>query len=303
MDTWLKMLSPEESGLAVLGLALLIGSGVEGCQSHRPQRPSEEALTDSLAEGYQWLGEQYERRGDAMPPAMRGMRSRMQAMRSRSTEESRMGRMKERRGKMKGMMGERGAEGLARDTTDRQFRMGHRDMSAMHETMARMHSERRARMAARHQKMARWHEKMMGGPSEESSQASGENTQVPDDATRSGAAIFTQQCASCHGQSGQGISGTFPPVADSKWVTGDVSVAARIVFHGLEGPVEVRGQPYDGVMPAFGGRLSDAEVAGLLTFLRTSLNDGGSPVGAEEIERIREDYADRNQAWTAEELQ
>lgn len=284
---------------------LMVGAVLGGCQSPGPQRATEEALTDSLAEGYQWLEAQYERMGEAMPPAMRGMRSRMQAMHGRMMEgrSGRMGRMKERMGKMKGMMGERGAEGPVRDTTGQQFRMGHRVMSAMHETMARMHSERRARMAARHQKMARWHEKMMGGSSEESSRASGETTQVPDDVTRSGAAIFTQQCASCHGQSGQGISGTFPPVADSKWVTGDVSVAARIVLHGLEGPVEVRGQRYDGVMPAFGGRLSDAEVAGLLTFLRTSLDDGGSPVSAEEIERIREDYADRNQAWTAEELQ
>lgn len=214
-----------------------------------------------------------------------------------------MGRMKQKMGHMKGMMEDRGTEGSPQDTTADQFRMGHRNMSAMHETMARMLAEKQARMAAWHRKMARWHERMMGGLSEEPSRSSAENTDVPDGAVQSGATLFAQQCASCHGPNGQGISGTFPPLAGSEWVTGKVSVPARIVLHGLEGPIEVGGQRYNGVMPAFGGRLSDAEVAGLLTFLRTSLNEDGSPVSAEEIGKIREAHSNRNQAWTAEELQ
>lgn len=233
-----------------------------------------------------------------MPQAMRGMRGRMQAMHDQMMEGrgGGMGRMKERKGQRKGMMG--GREGSRRDTTGSQFRMGHGDMSAMHETMARMHGEQRAQNAARHRQMARWHEKMMGG---ETARAPGKNTQEGDDAARSGEAVFAQQCASCHDQNGQGVSGTFPPLVGSAWVTGDVSILARIVLHGLKGPIEVSGQRYDGVMPAFETRLSDAEVAELLTYLRTSLNEDESSVTAEEVARIRNSY-DRSRAWTPEAL-
>lgn len=135
--SWINLLPTAESSLAALALALVVGVSLPGCQSgSRSQAPSGAALADSLAEGYQWLERQYEQTGDPMPPAMRGMRGRMQAMHDRMME-GRGGGM----GRMKGMMGERGAEGSARDTTGEPFRMGHGDMSAMHETMARMHGE------------------------------------------------------------------------------------------------------------------------------------------------------------------
>lgn len=283
----------------VLALALLVGSFVAGCQPHRSQVPSEQVLADSLVEGYQWLEEQYQRMGSAMPPAMRGMRSRMQAMHSQMMggRSRGMGRMRQ-----KGIRGTQEEDTSPRDSTVDPFRMGHGDMSAMHETMARMHGEHRARMAARHRRMAHWHESMMAGSSEESARTSDETSQTLDDGVRSGATLFAQQCASCHGQSGQGISGAFPPLVDSDWVTGDVSTLARIVLHGLQGPIEVNEQRYNGVMPAFGGRLSDPEVAELLTFLRTSLNKDSSPITAEKVGEIRDAYANRNRAWTSEAL-
>lgn len=306
-----NVLSAVKPDLTVLALTLLVGMLTVGCQpGSRSEAPPEAALSDSLAEGYQWLEEQYEQMGTPMPPMMRGMQGRMQAMHGRMMDDGsaqqeggdRMGGMKGRMmGERGGMMDRRGEGGASQDTTDGRARMGHGDMSAMHETMARMHGEQRARMAARHKKMARWHEQMMGGSTDESAQTRGESAQVPDDAARSGATLFAQQCASCHGQNGQGVSGAFPPLTGSEWVTGDVSVLARIVLHGLEGPLEVDGERYDGVMPAFGTRLSNPEVAKLLTFLRTSLNEEGSSVTAEEIAGIRESY-DRSRAWTPEAL-
>jgi mono/diheme cytochrome c family protein len=143
---------------------------------------------------------------------------------------------------------------------------------------------------------------MMGGSAENPTPSPGKSTRGSDDAVQSGAALFAQQCATCHGQNGQGVSGTFPPLAGSEWVTGDISVLARIVLHGLEGSVKVNGQRYDGVMPAFGNRLSDSEMAEVLTFLRTSLNEKDESVTAEEIARVRDNYADRRQAWSPQEL-
>ncbi len=294
--------------LLTIILTFVVGLSVWGCQSgSHEEAPEETALVDSLAEGYEWLKDQYAQMGTPMPSPMQGMRGRMQAMHGRMMARKdsmmnghgggeMMGRMQGRMGRG-GMMGRGGNSG--EDTAVDSPRMGHGDMSAMHETMARMHAERQGRMAARHWKMAQWHEQMMGESAALQSGVSGENPQIPDDAVRDGATLFDRQCASCHGQNGQGISGTFPPLTDSEWVIGDVSVLARIVIHGLEGPIEVEGRRYDGVMPAFGSRLSDPELAELLTYVRTSINENEGTVEANEIADIRENHADRRRAWTA----
>ena len=36
-----------------------------------------------------------------------------------------------------------------------------------------------------------------------------------------GKALFAAQCAACHQATGQGLSGVFPPLAGSEWVTGE----------------------------------------------------------------------------------
>lgn len=297
-----------------IGLFLLIVGGLlGGCgPEERSPSPSVTATADSLAEGYRWLENRYEQMGEPMPPMMRGMQRRMQAMRDRMRRRrdsmmgkrdrrEMMGRMRRRMGRGSMMKNRRG-EKSPRDTDRGSARMGHGDMSAMHETMARMHSAKRSRMATQHREMARWHERMMDPPAETSAPPSDGSQEGPDSAVRSGASLYAQHCASCHGQNGQGVAGAFPPLADSKWVTGDVSTLARIVLHGLEGPITADGQRYDGVMPAFGDRLSDRELAALLTYLRTSINGKEGSVRAKEIDRIREAHADQQRAWTSEEL-
>lgn len=278
-------------GQAVLAGTFLLGAVLAGCQSPRSSRPADGALIDSLAEGYQWLEDRYEQMGEAMPPVMRGMDGRMQAMRNQMMGERGQagnGRM----GRMKGRMDDQGTRRPSSDTAAGRFPMGHGDMSAMHQTMARMHG---GQMAAWHGKMAAWHEQMMGG-------SSGGSVQGPGETTRNPASLYAQQCASCHGQNGEGVSGAFPPLAGSAWVTGEISTLVRIVLHGVEGPIRVRGQRYDGRMPAFGDRLSDVQLAGLLTYLRTSLNEEDSPVSAEEVGQIRSAYAERSVPWTADVL-
>ncbi len=115
-----------------------------------------------------------------------------------------------------------------------------------------------------------------------------------------GRALFEQTCASCHQLSGRGDVGLAPPLRDSPWVLGDPDVLARVVLHGLRGPLTLDGFTWDGEMPAH--ELSDDELAGLLTYLRREWGHGADPVAPQFVREVRSKHAARRSAWSVEEL-
>lgn len=117
-----------------------------------------------------------------------------------------------------------------------------------------------------------------------------------------GAAVYAARCAACHQPSGEGVPGAFPPLAGSPWPVDDPGVPTRIVLGGLQGPIEVLGTTYQGVMPAFGAQLGDAEVAAVLTHVRASFGNQAGPITPEQVAAVRKEIADRKDAWTADEL-
>lgn len=173
--------------------------------------------------------------------------------------------------------------------------------------METMHQEMAAYMAELgFDEMAEIHTSMAGlyGRARRSLEAEGDEEMAAPEAPEgeiSGEAVYQQACSSCHGPQGGGRAGIFPPVAGSSWVSGVPETPIRIVLHGLEGPVEVDGRTYDGVMPSFGARLSDGEVAAVLSHVRTSWA-GASEVTAEAVSSVRREYRSRSRPWTASEL-
>lgn len=116
---------------------------------------------------------------------------------------------------------------------------------------------------------------------------------------------FYPQCAACHGQSGQGIDGLAPPLAGAHWVTGPPEWLGRIILQGINGPLEVKGETWQGVMPPHGHleALDDATLAGLMTYLRRSWGNKADPVSQQQAAKIRAASAERNTPWTAQTLQ
>lgn len=118
----------------------------------------------------------------------------------------------------------------------------------------------------------------------------------------SGSEVYANVCAACHQPGGEGVPGAFPPLAGSDWVTGDPEIPVRIILHGLAGPVEVQGVSYNAVMPGWGQKLSDSEIASVVNYIRTNWGNSAESIDAGLVQRIRENTAGRDNNWTADEL-
>lgn len=114
-------------------------------------------------------------------------------------------------------------------------------------------------------------------------------------------------CAACHQANGLGVPGAFPPLAESEWVVGSEERLIRILLHGMQGPVQVKGQTYNGLMPAFGAggayNWNDQKISEVLTYIRSEWGNNATPITAEQVTAIRtQGAAGRTAAWTSEEL-
>ncbi|MBS0318441.1 MAG: cytochrome c, partial [Proteobacteria bacterium] len=85
-----------------------------------------------------------------------------------------------------------------------------------------------------------------------------------------GQALFTSSCAACHQASGEGVPGAFPPLEGNAAVNNaDATLHIHTVLFGAHG-VTIGGVAYGGAMPPFGGQLSDADVASIIDYERSS---------------------------------
>ena len=103
-----------------------------------------------------------------------------------------------------------------------------------------------------------------------------------------GKALYAAQCAACHQATGAGLPGVFPPLDGSEWVQGEPRVLANILLHGITGEITVKGNKYQGAMPAF-PQLSDAELAGIASFIRGNWSNKAEPLQAELFAKERAD--------------
>ena len=115
-----------------------------------------------------------------------------------------------------------------------------------------------------------------------------------------GRAVYAEVCAACHQVSGRGEDGKAPRLRQSPYVLGSTDRLARIVLHGLTGPLKMDGIEWNMDMPAYGG--SDADVAAVLTYIRREWGHGVAPVPVSEVTAVREAVGARPLPWTIGEL-
>lgn len=123
-----------------------------------------------------------------------------------------------------------------------------------------------------------------------------------------GRKVYATVCASCHLATGLGTPGAIPPLVASEWVTGSEERLIRIVVHGLQGPITVKGVEYNSMMPAAGRvagsgfNLSDDRISAVLTYIRQEWGNQAGAVTTEQVAAVRTKEGDRK-PWTAAELQ
>ena len=97
-----------------------------------------------------------------------------------------------------------------------------------------------------------------------------------------------------------------PPLAGSDWVQGRKERLARVLFHGLAGPITVSGKRYAApdiqpVMPPL-ATLGNTEIAAVLTYIRREWGNTADPISSGTINQIRIASQGRTIPWTEEEL-
>ncbi|MBY4675615.1 copper-containing nitrite reductase [Marinobacterium arenosum] len=115
---------------------------------------------------------------------------------------------------------------------------------------------------------------------------------------RFGQRLYEQNCQACHQPGGVGVPAAFPPLANSDFLNADPTRAIDIVLHGLSGKLTVNGNKYNSVMPAM--RMSDAEVANVLTYVLNSWDNKGGQISPKQVATRRKEGSKVQLAGAAE---
>jgi mono/diheme cytochrome c family protein len=105
---------------------------------------------------------------------------------------------------------------------------------------------------------------------------------------RRGFKVYTEHCASCHGEQGEGVRGMYPALAGNRAVLMATPVnLVRVLREGGYAP-STAGNPRPFGMPPFAGTLSDEDMAAVLSYVRNAWGQKAAPVSAFDVSRGRE---------------
>jgi glucose/arabinose dehydrogenase len=109
-----------------------------------------------------------------------------------------------------------------------------------------------------------------------------------------GAKLYGTYCISCHQQNGKGDGSRFPPLDSSEWVIGfrrgNNERLITTLLKGMEGPVEVKGKPYNNAMPSH-SFLTNEQASQILTYIRSNFGNKERPISAVEVGDVRKRIA------------
>jgi mono/diheme cytochrome c family protein len=103
-----------------------------------------------------------------------------------------------------------------------------------------------------------------------------------------GQAVYNNQCAACHTVGGEGIVGLFPRLSGAPMVQQSQATSLiRVVLEGSRA-VATDGAPTGPAMPSFGWKLSDADIAAVVTYIRNSWGNAAPHISASEVVNMRQ---------------
>ncbi|HTW72206.1 MAG TPA: cytochrome c [Acetobacteraceae bacterium] len=120
---------------------------------------------------------------------------------------------------------------------------------------------------------------------------SGQAMATDDPVMRAGEAIYTDECSACHTAAGTGVTRLFPRLSGSALVqSAEPTSLIHVVLEGSRA-VATDPAPTAPAMPPFGWKLSNRQVANVLTYIRNAWGNQASPVTAGDVSAARRSLA------------
>jgi len=128
-----------------------------------------------------------------------------------------------------------------------------------------------------------------------------------DNRTR-GFLLYNTYCGTCHGMDGKGLENLAPPLYQSEYVDGPAERLILVMLNGLQGPITVHGEIYEGaaVMPGIKQNpdITDEKINDILAYIKNGFTS--KPVwfnlDNKVIANLRSQTADRKELFTEAEL-
>jgi mono/diheme cytochrome c family protein len=128
-------------------------------------------------------------------------------------------------------------------------------------------------------------------PAQDNGQRNASAPAPDDDRMKRGRLVYIDQCAGCHMENGTGVAHVFPPIKGNTGVHAqDPTSLARLVLEGARSAT-TPAKPEGFAMPAFGWKLSDQDIADVLTYIRASWGNQAQPVKASKVADVRKKIA------------
>ncbi|MFO7754840.1 MAG: cytochrome c [Bacteroidales bacterium] len=115
-----------------------------------------------------------------------------------------------------------------------------------------------------------------------------ETASSQEDYMEKGKKVYDRECLVCHQSDGSGVPNMHPPITDSESVSGNTDSLIVLILDGMEGPVVVKGEQYNSIMPPLKNVLNDQEIADLINYLRNSFGNSGEFVKPEDVAAMRD---------------
>lgn len=91
------------------------------------------------------------------------------------------------------------------------------------------------------------------------------------------------QCLACHQANGEGIVGTFPPLANSDYMLADIDRTIKTIINGTKDPIMVNGTEYPGNTMTKFTHLCDEDIVAVATYVLNSWGNSGGVVTTEMV--------------------
>ena len=86
---------------------------------------------------------------------------------------------------------------------------------------------------------------------------------------KQGEDLYLKNCATCHGDKGEGLRSLYPPLAKADWLALNRSELSCLIKNGMKKPIVVNGKPFHMPMPA-NPQLNAVEIHNILNFICNS---------------------------------